>query len=159
MVAASFACWVVPPPGSVPAIAVLKTRLLPESFPLPGNSRLVTNLCHSTRRGAVLSAKPATTHHDCCTDVARIDLRRIVERHLYRQWPGQALGPGGLPGRTAAHCQPFVAGVPDAQQQVRVNYADKQVGTLQHFWQHAVPKRQRVHGSRFNLTFRHIAPG
>lgn len=29
-------------------------------------------------------------------------------------------------------------------------------GELQHFWQHAVPKRKKVFGSRFNLTFRHI---
>lgn len=29
-------------------------------------------------------------------------------------------------------------------------------GELQHFWQHSVPKRKRVHGSRFNLTFRRI---
>lgn len=29
-------------------------------------------------------------------------------------------------------------------------------GELQHFWQHAVPKRKRVHKSRFNLTFRVI---
>lgn len=32
-------------------------------------------------------------------------------------------------------------------------------GTLQHFWQHAVPKRKRVQDSRFNLTFRHITSG
>jgi len=31
-------------------------------------------------------------------------------------------------------------------------------GALQHFWQHAVPKRKRVRGSRFNLTFRCIEP-
>lgn len=29
-------------------------------------------------------------------------------------------------------------------------------GELQHFWQHSVPKRKRVTGSRFNLTFRNI---
>lgn len=29
-------------------------------------------------------------------------------------------------------------------------------GELQHFWQHAVPKRKKVAGSRFNLTFRRI---
>ena len=29
-------------------------------------------------------------------------------------------------------------------------------GPLQHYWQHSVPKRKRVNGSRFNLTFRHI---
>jgi alkylated DNA repair dioxygenase AlkB len=29
-------------------------------------------------------------------------------------------------------------------------------GELQHFWQHSVPKRKRVEGSRFNLTFRRI---
>lgn len=29
-------------------------------------------------------------------------------------------------------------------------------GALQRHWQHAVPKRKRVAGSRFNLTFRHI---
>ena len=29
-------------------------------------------------------------------------------------------------------------------------------GALQHFWQHAVPKRKRVRQSRFNLTFRQI---
>lgn len=29
-------------------------------------------------------------------------------------------------------------------------------GELQHFWQHAVPKRKRVNKSRFNLTFRII---
>lgn len=29
-------------------------------------------------------------------------------------------------------------------------------GELQHFWQHSVPKRKRVNGSRFNLTFRRI---
>lgn len=29
-------------------------------------------------------------------------------------------------------------------------------GELQHFWQHSIPKRKRVTGSRFNLTFRHI---
>lgn len=29
-------------------------------------------------------------------------------------------------------------------------------GELQHFWQHSVPKRTRVSGSRFNLTFRQI---
>lgn len=29
-------------------------------------------------------------------------------------------------------------------------------GELQHFWQHSVPKRTKVHGSRFNLTFRQI---
>ena len=30
-------------------------------------------------------------------------------------------------------------------------------GELQHYWQHAVPKRKKVHKSRFNLTFRVIA--
>jgi alkylated DNA repair dioxygenase AlkB len=29
-------------------------------------------------------------------------------------------------------------------------------GDLQHFWEHAVPKRKNVKGSRFNLTFRRI---
>lgn len=29
-------------------------------------------------------------------------------------------------------------------------------GELQHHWEHAVPKRKRVHESRFNLTFRRI---
>jgi alkylated DNA repair dioxygenase AlkB len=29
-------------------------------------------------------------------------------------------------------------------------------GELQHFWQHSVPKRKKVKGSRFNLTFRKI---
>lgn len=29
-------------------------------------------------------------------------------------------------------------------------------GALQHHWQHSVPKRKKVQGSRFNLTFRHI---
>jgi len=29
-------------------------------------------------------------------------------------------------------------------------------GELQHFWQHSVPKRKTVKGSRFNLTFRQI---
>ena len=29
-------------------------------------------------------------------------------------------------------------------------------GELQHFWEHAVPKRKKVSGSRFNLTFRNI---
>lgn len=29
-------------------------------------------------------------------------------------------------------------------------------GELQHYWQHSVPKRKKVKGSRFNLTFRHI---
>lgn len=29
-------------------------------------------------------------------------------------------------------------------------------GELQHYWQHSVPKRKRVGGSRFNLTFRRI---
>lgn len=29
-------------------------------------------------------------------------------------------------------------------------------GEIQHYWQHSVPKRKRVTGSRFNLTFRHI---
>lgn len=29
-------------------------------------------------------------------------------------------------------------------------------GELQHFWQHSIPKRKRVKGSRFNLTFRYI---
>ena len=29
-------------------------------------------------------------------------------------------------------------------------------GALQHHWQHSVPKRKRVDGSRFNLTFRKI---
>ncbi|WP_169929036.1 alpha-ketoglutarate-dependent dioxygenase AlkB family protein [Macromonas bipunctata] len=29
-------------------------------------------------------------------------------------------------------------------------------GELQHFWQHSVPKRKKVEGSRFNLTFRRI---
>ena len=31
-------------------------------------------------------------------------------------------------------------------------------GGLQHHWLHAVPKRKRVQGSRFNLTFRVIHP-
>ncbi len=30
-------------------------------------------------------------------------------------------------------------------------------GELQHFWQHSVPKRKKVKGSRFNLTFRVIS--
>lgn len=30
-------------------------------------------------------------------------------------------------------------------------------GELQHFWQHSVPKRKKVTGSRFNLTFRMIS--
>ena len=29
-------------------------------------------------------------------------------------------------------------------------------GELQHYWQHCVPKRKGVRGSRFNLTFRRI---
>jgi alkylated DNA repair dioxygenase AlkB len=29
-------------------------------------------------------------------------------------------------------------------------------GELQHFWEHTVPKRKKVSGSRFNLTFRKI---
>jgi alkylated DNA repair dioxygenase AlkB len=29
-------------------------------------------------------------------------------------------------------------------------------GSLQHFWEHAVPKRKKVSGSRFNLTFRNV---
>ena len=29
-------------------------------------------------------------------------------------------------------------------------------GSLQHFWQHSVPKRTKAQGSRFNLTFRRI---
>lgn len=29
-------------------------------------------------------------------------------------------------------------------------------GALQHHWQHSVPKRLKVNGSRYNLTFRHI---
>lgn len=29
-------------------------------------------------------------------------------------------------------------------------------GELQHFWEHSVPRRKRVEGSRFNLTFRRI---
>jgi alkylated DNA repair dioxygenase AlkB len=29
-------------------------------------------------------------------------------------------------------------------------------GELQHHWEHSVPKRKRVKGSRFNLTFRLI---
>lgn len=29
-------------------------------------------------------------------------------------------------------------------------------GELQHYWQHSVPKRKKVRGSRFNLTFRRI---
>lgn len=29
-------------------------------------------------------------------------------------------------------------------------------GELQHYWQHSVPKRKQVQGSRFNLTFRQI---
>lgn len=32
-------------------------------------------------------------------------------------------------------------------------------GGLQHFWQHSVPKRKRVKGARFNLTFRRILIG
>lgn len=31
-------------------------------------------------------------------------------------------------------------------------------GELQHYWEHAVPKRKKVSGSRFNLTFRKIHP-
>lgn len=31
-------------------------------------------------------------------------------------------------------------------------------GELQHFWQHSVPKRKKIKGSRFNLTFRVINP-
>ncbi|MFG5410604.1 alpha-ketoglutarate-dependent dioxygenase AlkB [Piscinibacter sakaiensis] len=30
-------------------------------------------------------------------------------------------------------------------------------GALQHHWEHAVPKRTKISGSRFNLTFRHVA--
>lgn len=30
------------------------------------------------------------------------------------------------------------------------------MGSLQHHWLHSVPKRKKVAGSRFNLTFRHI---
>lgn len=30
-------------------------------------------------------------------------------------------------------------------------------GEFQHYWEHSVPKRKRVKGSRFNLTFRRIA--
>lgn len=30
-------------------------------------------------------------------------------------------------------------------------------GEIQHFWQHSVPKRKKIKGSRFNLTFRRIA--
>lgn len=30
-------------------------------------------------------------------------------------------------------------------------------GELQHFWQHSVPKRKKIKGSRFNLTFRSIS--
>lgn len=29
-------------------------------------------------------------------------------------------------------------------------------GQLQHYWQHSVPKRKTVQGSRFNLTFRTV---
>lgn len=29
-------------------------------------------------------------------------------------------------------------------------------GELQHYWQHSVPKRKKIKGSRFNLTFRFI---
>jgi alkylated DNA repair dioxygenase AlkB len=29
-------------------------------------------------------------------------------------------------------------------------------GPMQHHWHHAVPKRAKVRGSRFNLTFRRI---
>ncbi|HCC81706.1 MAG TPA: alpha-ketoglutarate-dependent dioxygenase AlkB, partial [Methylophaga sp.] len=29
-------------------------------------------------------------------------------------------------------------------------------GELQQFWEHSVPKRKKVSGSRFNLTFRNI---
>lgn len=29
-------------------------------------------------------------------------------------------------------------------------------GELQHYWQHSVPKRKKIEGSRFNLTFRRI---
>lgn len=29
-------------------------------------------------------------------------------------------------------------------------------GALQHYWQHSVPKRKQINGSRFNLTFRRI---
>lgn len=29
-------------------------------------------------------------------------------------------------------------------------------GELQHFWEHSIPKRKKVRGSRFNLTFRRI---
>lgn len=29
-------------------------------------------------------------------------------------------------------------------------------GAVQHYWQHSVPKRKRVSGSRFNLTFRQV---
>lgn len=29
-------------------------------------------------------------------------------------------------------------------------------GEMQHFWEHAVPKRKKIHASRFNLTFRTI---
>jgi len=32
-------------------------------------------------------------------------------------------------------------------------------GALQHFWQHSVPKRTKIGGSRFNLTFRRIGLG
>lgn len=31
-------------------------------------------------------------------------------------------------------------------------------GEMQHFWEHSVPKRKNVRGSRFNLTFRRINP-
>ncbi|WP_216923283.1 alpha-ketoglutarate-dependent dioxygenase AlkB [Synechococcus sp. CCAP 1479/9] len=31
-------------------------------------------------------------------------------------------------------------------------------GELQHHWQHSVPRRKKVTGSRFNLTFRRIGP-
>jgi alkylated DNA repair dioxygenase AlkB len=31
-------------------------------------------------------------------------------------------------------------------------------GELQHYWQHSVPKRLKIKGSRFNLTFRVINP-
>lgn len=30
-------------------------------------------------------------------------------------------------------------------------------GEIQHFWQHSVPKRKKIKGSRFNLTFRNIS--
>lgn len=32
-------------------------------------------------------------------------------------------------------------------------------GELQHYWEHSVPKRKQVNGSRFNLTFRRIREG